>query len=89
MVVGNDGVLISIAALNLHSDFLKNVYQIQFVQIKAGELMINIVPKKNFSVKDEERIKSAFYKKLGNELFIIINLIDKLPLTEIGENSNY
>jgi len=85
MIVRNDGALISIAALNLHSDFLKNVYQYQFIQTKVGELIINIVPKKNFNVKDEERIRIAFYKKLGNEFRIIINLIDKIPLTERGK----
>jgi phenylacetate-CoA ligase len=85
LIVGVDGALMSFAALNLHSDILKNVYQYQFVQLQEGELTINIVPMKNFSNKDEEKIKDAFYKKVGKGLIININLVDKIPLTKRGK----
>jgi len=85
MIIGNNGALISLSALNLHSDNLKNVFQYQFVQKRAGELIINIVPIKNFNHADENRIKDVFYQKVGNELYITINLVDKIPLTDRGK----
>ena len=85
MVLDKNEALISIAALNLHSDILKNVYQYQFVQTRVGELIMNIVPKKNFDNEDERKIKEAFYLKLGNGLYITINPVDKIQLTDRGK----
>lgn len=85
MIIGNNGTLISLSALNLHSDNLINIAQYQFVQKRTGELIINIVPRKNYNRTDESRIKDGFYKKVGNELYITINPVDKIPLTARGK----
>jgi phenylacetate-CoA ligase len=87
MVIGKDGALISISALNLHSDVLKNIRQYQFQQKKGGELIVRIVPKENFNGSaDEKRITDAFYQKVSDNLDISIEQVDKMRLTKRGKH---
>ena len=85
MVLGKSGSLISIAALNLHSDVFKNIKNYQFYQKKAGEIALNIVIKPGFSEKDKENILNAFYKKVGNDLDFEFKIVENISLTKRGK----
>jgi len=87
IVVGKDGALMSISALNLHSDVLKNIRQYQFQQKKGGELIVRIVPKESFNGSvDEKRITDAFYQKVSDNLDISIEQVDTMRLTKRGKH---
>jgi phenylacetate-CoA ligase len=86
MVVDKNKALISIAALNLHSDVFSNVHRYQFHQKKFGELILKVVPKDNFLDKDKEKISTAFHKKVGNNLQLFIEEVDKIDLTRRGKS---
>jgi phenylacetate-CoA ligase len=85
MLLGRSGALISIAAFNLHGDVFKNVYRYQFYQKKQGEMIIRVVLKKDFSIKDEEEISKAIYKKVGQDLQIFFEEVDEIKLTARGK----
>ena len=85
MIVAKDGSHISTTALNLHSSALNNVNNFQFFQKEKGELILRINPKNSYGIDDEKKIKEAFYKKIGNNLDIEIQIVDEISLTERGK----
>ena len=86
MVVGMDGALISIAALNLHSDVMKNVNTFQFKQIEKGEIIVKLVPKEKFDEKDEYIIIKSLRSKVGDNLIITTDIVNKMELTSRGKH---
>ena len=85
-IVDQKGALISIAALNLHSDAFSKVHRYQFHQKKFGELILKVIPKDNFSDKDKEKIFTAFQKKVSNNLQLFVEEVDKIDLTQRGKS---
>ncbi len=86
MIVGKNGALISMAALNLHSDAFEKVHRFQLHQKKPGEVILKVVPKINFSHKDRENILRAFYKKIGDDIQLSLKEVDKIELTQRGKS---
>ena len=87
MVVGKHGSLISLTALNIHSDELNKVYNFQFFQDKPGEVMLRLKVNKNFKKQDEKGIIEAFRRKVGDELDIVIEKVSEIELTPTGKTS--
>ena len=86
MIIGKNSSQISVTALNLHSDVLAHVQQFQFYQRKPGELIIRIIPKQNYGMADEKLIVDAIQNKVGHELDVNIEIIDRIQLTERGKH---
>ena len=84
-VVGSSGAKISTAALNMHGDLFNSVQRFQYFQDKPGEMVIKILPKKEFSNSSQELIESAYKKKVGDELQVKIRVVDDIPLTKRGK----
>ena len=84
-VVGSSGAKISTAALNMHGDLFNSVQRFQYFQDKPGEMVIKILPKKEFSSKSKDLIESAYKKKVGDELQVKIRIVDDIPLTKRGK----
>ena len=84
-VVGSSGAKISTAALNMHGDLFNSVQRFQYFQDKPGEMVIKILPKKEFSNSSQELIESAYKKKVGDELQVKIRIVDDIPLTKRGK----
>ncbi|HAU60156.1 MAG TPA: hypothetical protein DCW45_07320 [Opitutae bacterium] len=84
-VVGSSGAKISTAALNMHGDLFNSVQRFQYFQDKPGEMVIKILPKKEFSNGSQELIESAYKKKVGDELQVKIRIVDDIPLTKRGK----
>ena len=82
MIVGKRGVLISMTALNLHSNTFRNVHRFQFHQRREGEVSIKSIPRDRFSEKDEKIIKDAIYRKVGNDLDVYVDAVDEIQLTD-------
>ena len=84
-VVGSSGAKISTAALNMHGDLFNSVQRFQYFQDKPGEMVIKILPKKEFSSDSQDLIESAYKKKVGDELQMKIRIVDDIPLTKRGK----
>lgn len=85
MLIGNSGALISLTALNMHSNVFDNVQQYQFYQEKKGEVILNIIRKDTYIDKDTINIKTNLSKKLGNEVDLIISFVDEISRTKSGK----
>jgi phenylacetate-CoA ligase len=84
-IVTGTGRLISMTAINMHSNVFDNVKQFQFYQEKKGEVFFNIVKKQTYTHRDTEYIRRELYKKLGDDVNLIIRFVDHIPLTRRGK----
>lgn len=85
MLVGLDGSLISLTAMNLHSDVFKNVHQYQFRQTLEGFVHLLIVPSKTYNSADEQKIRKALFSKVGSNIEFNLKYVDEIPLTTRGK----
>jgi phenylacetate-CoA ligase len=73
-------------ALNMHSNIFDNVKQFQFYQDTKGILLLNIVGNYSYTNADTIYIKKELYKKLGNDIELLIKFVDDIPLTQSGKH---
>lgn len=79
-----DGKKISITSFNL-SVFSEKIYTWQLYQEEAGKIDILIVPKKEFTQKDQDSILSSIYEKVGNLLECKLKLREFPLYTQRGK----
>jgi len=84
-VVTKTGRLISMTAINMHSNVFNNLKQFQFYQDKRGEATFNIVKKESYTNCDTRYIRKELQKKLGKDMKLIINPVDYIPQTKSGK----
>lgn len=85
MIVASSGNLISMTAINMHSDVFDNVHQFQFMQDTPGEVTMRIVRRPAYSLVDEQRIRESLARKLRDQITITIEYADSIPLTARGK----
>ena len=85
LVVTKKGNLISMTAINMHSDVFDNVKRFQFVQERKGNVVMNIIKKPSYTDKDTEYILSELYKKMGAGVDLEIVFVDEIPKTKRGK----
>lgn len=85
MLVGRDDNLISVTALNLHTNEFDHVEQLQFRQSLPGRVDICVKPHASFSVADERRILLALRAKMGDTMDIALVVVEDIPLTTSGK----
>ncbi len=85
LIITSTGRLISMTAINMHDNTFDNVRQFQFYQDTPGSLILKIVPNKNFSEKDLQRIYDNLKYKLGEDTKLEIKLVDQIPRTKSGK----
>ena len=85
MIVARDGNLISMTALNTHSDVFDNVKQFQFYQDTPGRVTLKIIKKDTYTEKDTKYIIQELQKKMKYQIDIKIEFINNIPLTKRGK----
>ncbi|NLD46443.1 MAG: phenylacetate--CoA ligase family protein [Clostridiaceae bacterium] len=85
MILTKSGNLISITALNMHSDIFDHVKQFQFYQDTKGICQFNIVKGENYSDCDEKRIYNELKKKLGDDIELKICYKDSIARAKSGK----
>ena len=85
LIVTGTGRPISMTAINMHSDVFDNVRQFQFYQEKKGEVIFNVVRKETYTDEDTEYIRKELYKKLGDNVDLVIRFVDHIPRTQCGK----
>jgi phenylacetate-CoA ligase len=77
---------IIMTALNMHSNVFDNIIQFQFFQKKKGVLLFRYIPMSSFSSKDTDKIKKALLEKLGDDIELLLQSVDNIPLTKSGKH---
>ncbi|HKA22948.1 MAG TPA: phenylacetate--CoA ligase family protein [Blastocatellia bacterium] len=85
MMVGKLDNLISVTALNVHSDVFDNVRQFQFYQREKGKVQLRIIRKPEYSERDSSRILAALNEKIGDTLELSLTFPDEIPLMPRGK----
>jgi len=84
-IVTGTGRLISMTAINMHSDVFDNVKQFQFYQDTPGKVIFKVVKKKTYSDRDNTKISNELLKKLGEDMELKIVFVDEIPRTARGK----
>jgi len=85
LIVTKKGNLISMVAMNMHSDIFDNVKQFQFYQDIAGKVLFKIVRKNTYTNKDTKYILKELQKKMKNQVEIKIEFVNEMPRTDRGK----
>ena len=85
LIITKNGNLISMAAMNMHSDIFDNVRQFQFFQNIPGKIILKVVKKEIYNKKDTKYIIQELQKKMKNQIEIEIKFVSKIPLTNRGK----
>jgi phenylacetate-CoA ligase len=85
MLVGKLDNLISMTALNMHTDVFDRVQQVQFYQREKGKVELRLRRKSGFSERDSRSILAALEEKMGDTMEITLNFTDEIPLGPSGK----
>lgn len=85
MIVAKSGNLISMTAINMHSDVFDNLYQFQFYQDTPGKLIMKQLRKLTFSDEDLKKIDYELGLKLSNQFEIEYQSVDSIETTARGK----
>jgi phenylacetate-CoA ligase len=85
MLVGRLDNLISITALNVHSDAFDHVQQLQFYQREKGKVELRIKRSPDYTERDSRHILSALEEKMGDTMEISLSFTDGIPLSPRGK----
>ncbi len=85
LIIAKRGNLISMVALNMHSNVFDNVKQFQFYQDAPGQVILKIVKKSTYTDKDTRYIIQELQKKMKNQVNIKLQFVNKIPLTDRGK----
>jgi phenylacetate-CoA ligase len=67
------------------SDF-DGVRQFQFFQGKPGEVILNIIPGKDYGKSDSGQLFAAVKERLGGEMSLEVRLVDQIPPSAAGKH---
>lgn len=85
VVIGKRGSLISLTAINIHSEEFNKIYNFQYYQERPGEVVLRIRPNLHFTKEDEGRIVGTFKKRIGDELDIVIDRVQEIEHSPTGK----
>jgi phenylacetate-coenzyme A ligase PaaK-like adenylate-forming protein len=85
MLVGKLDNLISITALNMHTDVFDNVQQMQFYQREKGKVELRLRRKPGYSEQDSKRIMASLDEKMGDTMEVTLTFPDDIPLMPRGK----
>ncbi|MBK8230737.1 MAG: phenylacetate--CoA ligase family protein [Candidatus Eisenbacteria bacterium] len=86
MIQRADGGLISMTALNMHSDCFDAVRQFQFVQHEPGRLELHLVPGPGFGDGQAAQLRRELLAKLGHDMDLEFHLVDQIEKTARGKH---
>ncbi len=69
-------------------DYEDNISEVQFVQVKKGELIVNFVKTENFTEKDRVKIIRSIKEHTSMNMSVILNEVDSIPRGANGKVIN-
>lgn len=85
VLVGRLDNLISITAVNVHTDIFDHVQQLQFYQCQKGKVELRIKRKPEYTERDTRRILAALEEKMGDTMEISLSFREEIPLVPSGK----
>lgn len=85
LVFTRSGRTISMTAINMHDNTFDSIAQFQFCQEVPGQLVMNVVPRSTFGEVERTLIESRLRAKLGEDMDLWVNVVDRIPLTPSGK----
>jgi hypothetical protein CLOSPO_02323 len=79
------GNLISITALNTHSDIFDHTVRIQYYQDIPGQVVLKIVPRSNYTEEDSKKIYAELSEKFKDQVELRLEFVESIPLTPRGK----
>ena len=79
------GNLISITALNSHSDIFEHTVRIQYYQEKEGIVILKIIPRSDYTEEDSKKIYAELGEKFKDQVELHLEFVDSIPLTPRGK----
>ena len=80
-----DGTYISTASLNMHTNIYSHIDGLQYLQEKAGKLIVCIIKNKLYTHTDEQTIMNLYVKAMGSKDAVEIRYVDRLILQANGK----
>jgi phenylacetate-CoA ligase len=84
-VIGKNGGLMSLAALNVHGPEMLKVLRFQYYQNKPGVVDVRLMVTSSFNDFDRQAIRKMFLRKLGDSLDVNLVIVPDIPLTPCGK----
>lgn len=85
MLIGKQGNLVSITALNFHSSIFAQVHQFQLHQAEKGRVQVRLVRKNGYTEEDTRRIAAALAEKMGDSMEVEFTFPDSIAVTPRGK----
>lgn len=79
------GNLISITALNSHSDIFEHTVRIQYYQEKEGIVILKIIPRSDYTEADSKKIYAELSEKFKDQVELRLEFVETIPLTPRGK----
>ena len=79
------GNLISITALNTHSDIFDHTLRIQYYQDTPGQVVLKIVRRAEYTEEDSKKIYAELGGKFKDQVELRLEFVDSIPLTPRGK----
>lgn len=86
LIATETGRLISTSMLNMHDDTYDFLKQFQFHQKERESVVFRFVPKDGFNAEIGNEIKSNLQNKLGDDIRLILETVEEIPLTKRGKH---
>lgn len=86
-LVGADGALISITAVNLHTRVYATIRRFRFVQETPGHARVLVVPTAAFDDAARAEFSRELHQRLDGHIAFEIEVVDALPLSASGKYS--
>jgi len=86
MAVSRSGNLISMTAINMHTDAFDEVYKFQFLQKEVGHLVLRVVKKDSYTQGSENKILMALRTKLKDQFDLKIEYVQSIEVTPRGKS---
>lgn len=84
LVTKNNG-LISMTAINMHSNIFDNIKQFQFYQDMPGKVIFKVIRRDGYTDEDTVKITLELMKKLGEDMELEIIFVDEILKTARGK----
>lgn len=85
VIVTAEGRLMPRAGLDQIHEFTHNIERCQLVQEEIGKVIVRIQPRPDFGMADTSEIIHQLRRRLGNNMTIDVQVVEKLELTPLGK----
>ena len=85
VMVTKNGNLISVTAMNTHSNIFDHAERIQYYQDTKGVVVLKIVKGKGYTDNDERAIRDEMYTKFQDQVDLHLEYVEEIPRTSRGK----